>query len=74
MLDKSKVDRELARRICAAFISNQLGVTIATQYKNTPEDVGDLWYFLAALARKLASESQNALYRDLGRLATEVIQ
>ena len=74
MLDKSKVDRELARRICAAFISNQFGVTIATQYKNTPEDVGDLWYFLAALATKLASESQNALYRDLGRLATEVIQ
>ena len=31
-----------------------LGVTIATQYKRTPEDVGDLWYFLAALADKLS--------------------
>ena len=39
-----------------------------------PEHVGDLWYFLAALADKLARESQNALYRDLGRLATEIIQ
>ncbi len=74
MLDKSKVDRELARRFCAAFISHQLGVTVATQYKNTPEDVGELWYFLAALAEKLARESQDALYKDLGRLATELIQ
>jgi hypothetical protein len=41
MVDKSHVDKELARRMCAA-----------TQYKNTP-DVGDLWYFLAALAEKL---------------------
>ena len=74
MLDKSSVDRELARRLCAAFVSHQLGVTVTTQYKNTPEDVGDLWYFLAALADKLARESQDAFYGDLGRLATEIIQ
>jgi hypothetical protein len=74
MLDKSRVDKELARRICAAFVSHQMGVTVATQYKNTPEDVGDLWYFLAALADKLARESQGALYGDLGKLATKMIQ
>ena len=73
-MDKSKVDKELARRICAAFVSHQMGVTVATQYKNTPEDVGDLWYFLAALAGKLARESQSALYGDLGKLATKMIQ
>jgi hypothetical protein len=74
MLDKSKVDPELARRLCAAYLSYQMGVTVATQYKNTPEAVGDLWYFLAALADKLAREGQGALYGDLGRLATEMIQ
>ena len=74
MLDKSKIDRELARRFCAAFMSRQLGVTIATQYKNTPEDVGDLWYFLAALADKLAREGQETLLKNIGRLATELIQ
>lgn len=74
MLDKSSLDRELARRLCAAFVSHQLGVTVATQYKNTPEDVGDLWYFLAALAKELSKESQNPLYGDLGRLATTIIQ
>ena len=74
MLDKSSVDRELARRLCAAFVSEQMGVTVATQYKNTPEDVGDLWYFLAALTKELARASQNALYRDMGRLATTIIQ
>jgi hypothetical protein len=74
MMDKSKADTELARRLCAAYVSYQLGVTVATQYKKTPEDVGDLWYFLAALANKLAMESQGALFGDLGQLATKVIQ
>ncbi len=74
MLDKNKVDRELARRICAAVVSCHMGVTVATQYKNTPEDVGDLWYFLAALAEKLMREKQDNLIRELERLATEVIQ
>ena len=74
MLEKSSIDRELARRLCAAFVSEQMGVTVATQYKNTPEDVGDLWYFLAALAKELARASHNATYRDLGRLATTMIQ
>ena len=74
MLDKSSVDKELARRLCAAFVSYQLGVTVATQYKNMPEDVGDLWYFLAALAKELAPQSQNSMYKDLGRLATTIIQ
>ena len=55
-------------------MSYQLGVTVATQYKNTPEDVGDLWYFLASLAKKLATESQDVRYGDLGRLATTIIQ
>ena len=54
MLEKSSVDRELARRLCAAFVSEQMGVTVAIQYKKTPEDVGDLWYFLAALTKELA--------------------
>jgi hypothetical protein len=51
-----------------------MGVSITTQYKKTPEDVGDLWYFLAALADKFAREGQEGVYRDWGRLATEIIQ
>ena len=43
------MESELARRVCAAFVSDQLGVVSATPYK-TPEEVGDLSYFLAALA------------------------
>jgi hypothetical protein len=60
--------------MCAAFISYQLGIGVATQYKKTPEDVGDLGYFLAALAKKLATESQEESYGDLQHLATEMIQ
>jgi hypothetical protein len=73
-VEKDSVDRELARRLCAAFVSCQLGVTVATQYKNTPEGVGDLWYFLAALSKELVIRSQNSLYKDLGRLATTIVQ
>jgi len=47
---------------------------VATQYQKTPNDVGDLWYFLAALANKLAMESQDALYEALGQLTTKMIQ
>ena len=65
---------ELARKLCAAYVSYQMGVSVATQYKKTPEHVGDLWLFLAALTDKLATESQHALYGDLGHLATEMIQ
>ena len=56
MLDKSRVDKELARRLCAAFVSQQMGVSVATQYKKTPEDVGDLWYFLALPATALPNQ------------------
>jgi hypothetical protein len=51
-----------------------IGVSFATQYKKTPEDVGDLWYFLAALAKKLVTESQDASYGHLSHLATKMIQ
>ena len=74
MLEKNTDDRELARRLCAAYVSHRLGTTVATQYKKTPNDVGDLWYFLAALANKLAMESQDALYEALGQLTTKMIQ
>jgi hypothetical protein len=36
--------------------------------------LGDLWYFLAALSKELVIRSQNSLYKDLGRLATTIIQ
>jgi hypothetical protein len=74
MLAKDPVDQELARRLCAAFISYQLGISVATQYKKTPEEVGDLWYFLAALTRKLAMEGQQGLYGDFINVATKMIQ
>ena len=59
---------------CAAYVSYQLGVSMATQYKKTPENVGDLWYFLAALSKELARRSQDSVYEDFGRLATTLIQ
>jgi hypothetical protein len=35
--------------------------------------VGDLWYFVAALAEKLAWEGQDAVYDELKALATGLI-
>ena len=42
--------QELARRLCATYVNYSTGVSIVTGYKNTPDDVGDLWYWLADLA------------------------
>jgi len=33
-----------------------MGVTIATQYKKTPEDVGDLWYAVCVASVRLTNE------------------
>ena len=74
MLDKSRIDKELARRLCAAYLSRQMGVSITTQYKKTPEDVGDLWYLLAALADTGVKENQAARCKDSRRSATGIIQ
>jgi hypothetical protein len=43
MLDKSRVDKELARRALRGFHKLPDGDQITTQYKKTPEEVGDLW-------------------------------
>ena len=63
MLDKSRADKELARGICAAFISYQMGVSITTQYKKTPEDVGDLWYFARRFGRQVGEGEPGRLLR-----------
>jgi hypothetical protein len=66
MLDKSRADKELARRICAAFISYQMGVSITTQYKKTPEDVGDLWYFARRFGRQVGEGEPGRLLQGFG--------
>jgi hypothetical protein len=55
-------------------VSYQLGISIAAQYRKTLEEVGDLWYFIPALAEKLAREGQDVFYDKLGALATALIQ
>ena len=73
MLDKSKVDTELARRFCAAFVSYQLG-----QYRYpVQEDAGRGRRFVVLSSRvggKLAREGQDVFYDKLGALATTLIQ
>ena len=66
MLDKSRADKELARGICAAFISYQMGVSITTQYKKTPEDVGDLWYFARRFGRQVGEGEPGRLLQGFG--------
>jgi len=50
-------DPELARRICAAFLSYQQDVSVATAYKKVPDNVGDLWRLCAALVTFLWRQS-----------------
>src|ERR1019366_7310898 len=65
-MQKDPFHKELAMRICAAYVSVQMGTTAATQYKHLKAretagyDVGDAWYFLAQITVRVLAEAQDA--------------
>jgi hypothetical protein len=70
-MQKDPFHKELAMRICAAYVSVQMGTTAATQYKHLKAretagyDVGDAWYFLAQITVRVLAEAQDARFADL---------
>ena len=51
-LRRSSFHQELGRKMCAAFVSQQQGVTLSTALKKVPDDVGDLWLIVADFAER----------------------
>lgn len=61
-LRSSQYHQELGRKMCAAFVAQQQGVTLNTAYKKVPDQVGDLWLMMADLAARMTSESFDAQF------------
>jgi hypothetical protein len=58
----SQYHQELGRKMCAAFVAQQQGVTLNTAYKRVPDQVGDLWLMMADFAVRMTSESLDAQF------------
>jgi hypothetical protein len=56
-LRQSSFHQELGRKMCAAFVAQQQGVTLSTALKKVPDHVGDLWLIIADFAERTANET-----------------
>ena len=61
-LRNSQYHQELGRKMCAAFVAQQQGVTLNTAFRKVPDQVGDLWLLMADLAARMTSESFDAQF------------
>lgn len=62
-------NEELAKRMAAAAISYQMGVTYQTAYKNyITKTPGQLWFLLAELAMRGMAEAQEGSVSTLLRI------
>jgi hypothetical protein len=56
-LRDSPYHQQLGRKMCAAFIAQQQGISLGTALAKAPDAVGDLWLMVAEFARQATSES-----------------
>jgi hypothetical protein len=60
-LRRSSYHQQLGRKMCAAFLAQQQGITLSTAFKKTPGPVGDLWLMIADLAEWEVGKAMDAL-------------
>jgi hypothetical protein len=56
-LRNSPYHQQFARKLCAAFIAQQQGITLGTAFKKVPESLSDTWLIVAEFARQAAMEN-----------------
>jgi hypothetical protein len=56
-LRHSPYHQELGRKMCAAFVAQQQGITLTTAMKKVPAPVGDLWLMIADFAERAISNA-----------------
>jgi hypothetical protein len=64
-LRRSSFHQELGRKMCAAFVSQQQGVTLSTALKKVPDDVGDLWLIVADFAERTVNAAIDSQFGSL---------
>ena len=55
-LRNSPYHQQFARKLCAAFIAQQQGITLGTALKKVPEPISDTWLIVAEFARQAAMD------------------
>ena len=56
-LRQSPYHQELGRKMCAAFVAQQQGITLNTAMKKVPTPVGDLWLMIAEYAERAVAKA-----------------
>jgi hypothetical protein len=56
-LRNSPYHHQFARKLCAAFVAQQQGITLGTAFKKVPDPISDTWLIVAEFARQAAMES-----------------
>jgi hypothetical protein len=64
-LRRSSFHQELGRKMCAAFVAQQQGVTLSTALKKVPDDVGDLWLIVADFAERTVNAAIDSQFASL---------
>ncbi len=71
-LRSSDYHRQLGRKLCAAFIAQQQGISLSTAFKKVEDPIGDLWLVLAEFARQeclgAAAAAVNSAMEDIKKL------
>jgi hypothetical protein len=63
-LRQSPLHQELGRKMCAAFVAQQQGITLNTAMKKVPDKVGDPWSTIAEFAERAVGEMFDAQYQS----------
>lgn len=56
-LRQSSYHQELGRKLCAAFVAQQQGVSLNTAMKKISTPVGDLWLMIAEYAERAVGKA-----------------
>jgi len=55
-LRNSPYHQQFARKLCAAFVAQQEGISLGTAFKKVPEAISDTWLIVAEFARRAVME------------------
>lgn len=64
-LRQSAFHQELGRKMCAAFIAQQQGVSLSTALKKIPDHAGDVWLVVADFAERTVNEAIESQFASL---------
>jgi hypothetical protein len=66
-LRQSRFHQELGRKMCAAFVAQQQGITVGTALKKVPDQISDAWLLVADFAARAVNAAIESRFggRDL---------